>query len=160
MTRIAPDSAVTDAPWRSGPTPCFVPSERPTAPAGSRIKVVQILATGGNGGAQESMFGLQSVHTYNSLASRNYARLIQRINGNLEDMAGRYFGWFDAPTCLEEPDLSSMNQVTVSPPVYNFDMTFHFTYAPKGEAGAPGAATGTGTGTTGTTTTTGTATKR
>src|SRR5207244_6395939 len=61
---------------------------------------------------------------------------------------------------FEEPDLSSMNQVTVSPPVYNFDMTFHFTYAPKGEAGAPGAATGTGTGTTGTTTTSGTATKR
>jgi Tfp pilus assembly protein PilN len=61
---------------------------------------------------------------------------------------------------FEEPDLSSMNQVTVSPPVYNFEMTFHFTYAPKSEAGAPGAATGTGTGTTGTTTTTGTATKR
>jgi Tfp pilus assembly protein PilN len=61
---------------------------------------------------------------------------------------------------FEEPDLSSMNQVTVNPPVYNFDMTFHFTYAPKGEAGAPGAATGTGTGTTGTTNTTGTATKR
>jgi Tfp pilus assembly protein PilN len=61
---------------------------------------------------------------------------------------------------FEEPDLSSMNQVTVSPAVYSFDMTFHFTYAPKGEAGAPGAATGTGTGTTGRTTTTGTATKR
>ena len=61
---------------------------------------------------------------------------------------------------FEEPDLSAMNQVTVNPPVYNFDMTFHFTYAPKGEAGAPGAATGTGTGTSGTTTTTGTATKR
>ncbi|MDQ6800172.1 MAG: PilN domain-containing protein [Acidobacteriota bacterium] len=61
---------------------------------------------------------------------------------------------------FEEPDLSSMNQVTVTPPVYAFDMTFHFTYAPKGEAGAPGAATGTGTGTTGTTTTTGSATKR
>jgi len=61
---------------------------------------------------------------------------------------------------FEEPDLSSMNQVTVSPPVYNFDMTFHFAYAPKSEAGAPGAATGTGTGTTGTTTTSGTATKR
>ena len=53
-----------------------------------------------------------------------------------------------------------MNQVTVNPPVYAFDMTFHFTYAPKGEAGAPGAATGTGTGTTGTTITTGSATKR
>jgi Tfp pilus assembly protein PilN len=63
---------------------------------------------------------------------------------------------------FEEPDLSSLSQVTVSPPVYTFDMTFHFTYAPKGEAGAPGAATGTGTstGTTGTTTTTGSATKR
>jgi Tfp pilus assembly protein PilN len=61
---------------------------------------------------------------------------------------------------FEEPDLSAMNQVTINPPVYNFDMTFHFTYAPKGEAGAPGAATGTGTGTTGATSTTGSATKR
>jgi len=61
---------------------------------------------------------------------------------------------------FEEPDLSSMNQVTINPPVYTFDMTFHFAYAPKSEAGAPGAATGTGTGTTGSTTTTGTATKR
>jgi type IV pilus assembly protein PilN len=62
---------------------------------------------------------------------------------------------------FEEPDLSSMNQVTVNPPVYNFDMTFHFVYAPKSEAGAPGTATGTGTtGTTGTTTTSGSAAKR
>ena len=61
---------------------------------------------------------------------------------------------------FEEPDLSAMNQVTLAPPVYSFDMTFHFVYAPKSEAGAPGAATGTGTGTTGTTTTTGSATKR
>jgi len=59
---------------------------------------------------------------------------------------------------FEEPDLSSMSQVTVVPPVYQFDMTFHFAYAPKSEAGAPGTATGTGT--TGTTTTTGSATKR
>jgi len=59
---------------------------------------------------------------------------------------------------FEEPDLSSMSQVTIVPPVYQFDMTFHFVYAPKSEAGAPGTATGTGT--TGTTTTTGSATKR
>jgi len=59
---------------------------------------------------------------------------------------------------FEEPDLSSLNQVTVVPPVYQFDMTFHFAYAPKSEAGVPGTATGTGT--TGTTTTTGSATKR
>lgn len=46
---------------------------------------------------------------------------------------------------FEEPDLSSLSQTSVVPPVYFFDMTFHFTYAPKGEAGATGAATGTGT---------------
>jgi Tfp pilus assembly protein PilN len=64
---------------------------------------------------------------------------------------------------FEEPDLSSLSQASVAPPVYNFDMTFHFTYAPKVEAGAAGTATTTGTAgktTTGTTTTTGSATKR
>lgn len=61
---------------------------------------------------------------------------------------------------FEEPDLSSLNQVSLNPLVYSFDMTFHFTYAPKGEAGAAGTATGTGTtGTSGTTSTTGTAKK-
>jgi len=62
---------------------------------------------------------------------------------------------------FEEPDLSSLNQASVNPPVYNFEMTFHFTYAPKGEAGAAGAATGTGTaGRTSTSGTTGSAAKR
>ncbi|HEX9406004.1 MAG TPA: PilN domain-containing protein [Thermoanaerobaculia bacterium] len=64
---------------------------------------------------------------------------------------------------FEEPDLSSMNQVTVKPLVYSFDMTFHFSYAPKSEAGAAGAATTTGTAggtaTTRTTSTTGSAKK-
>ena len=62
---------------------------------------------------------------------------------------------------FEEPDLSSLNQASANPPVYNFEMTFHFTYAPKGEAGAAGAATGTGTaGRTSTSGTTGSAAKR
>ena len=62
---------------------------------------------------------------------------------------------------FEEPDLSSMNQVSVSPVVYAFNMTFHFSYAPKGEAGAAGAATGTGTaGGTSTTGTSGSAGKK
>lgn len=62
---------------------------------------------------------------------------------------------------FEEPDLSSLNQVSVTPLVYGFNMTFHFTYAPKSEAGAPGAATGTGTaGGTATTGTAGTAGKK
>jgi Tfp pilus assembly protein PilN len=65
---------------------------------------------------------------------------------------------------FEEPDLSSMAQVSVVPLVYNFDMTFHFSYAPKSEAGVGGAATATGTargtGTHGTTSTTGSGTKR
>jgi len=65
---------------------------------------------------------------------------------------------------FEEPDLSSMAQVSVAPLVYSFDMTFHFSYAPKSETGAGGAATTTGTagktGTSGTTSTTGSGTKR
>jgi Tfp pilus assembly protein PilN len=64
---------------------------------------------------------------------------------------------------FEEPDLSSMQQVSVAPLVYSFNMTFHFSYAPKPEAGAAGTATGTGTaGGTATTgsTTTGTAAKK
>ena len=62
---------------------------------------------------------------------------------------------------FEEPDLSSMNQVSVSPLVYSFNMTFHFSYAPKGEAGAAGSATGTGTaGGTSTTGTSGSAGKK
>lgn len=62
---------------------------------------------------------------------------------------------------FEEPDLSSMNQVSTTPVVYSFNMTFHFSYAPKGEAGAAGAATGTGTaGGTSTTGTSGSAGKK
>ena len=38
--------------------PCFTPGARRQLPGSSRIKVVQVLATGGNGGAQESLFGL------------------------------------------------------------------------------------------------------
>jgi Tfp pilus assembly protein PilN len=60
---------------------------------------------------------------------------------------------------FEEPDLSSMQQVSVTPLVYSFNMTFHFSYAPKPEAGAVGTATGTGKPTTGSTTT-GTAAKK
>ncbi len=62
---------------------------------------------------------------------------------------------------FEEPDLSSMSQISAAPMVYGFDMTFHFSYAPKSEAAAGGSATTTGTtgvvATTGTTSTTGTA---
>ena len=58
---------------------------------------------------------------------------------------------------FEEPDLSSVTGVAVSSttPVYSFQMSFKFTYAPKGEAAAAGAATTTGTtGTAGTAATT------
>jgi Tfp pilus assembly protein PilN len=67
---------------------------------------------------------------------------------------------------FEEPDLSAVNQVSANPPVYSFDMTFHFSYAPKGETtGTAGTTTtstsGTTTGTAGksTTSTTGTVKK-
>jgi len=59
---------------------------------------------------------------------------------------------------FEEPDLGHVTQVSATPLVYAYSMKFHFTYAPKGEAGAAGAAA-TGTSTTGTSgTATGTAT--
>ncbi len=48
---------------------------------------------------------------------------------------------------FEEPDLQHVTGIAVSSttPVYSFKMDFKFTYAPKGEAGAAGAATGTAT---------------
>jgi Tfp pilus assembly protein PilN len=49
---------------------------------------------------------------------------------------------------FEEPELQHLTQVSVTPLVYGFDMTFRFSYAPKGEAGATdtsGSATSTGT---------------
>jgi hypothetical protein len=58
---------------------------------------------------------------------------------------------------FEEPDLSSVTQVSATPLVYSYSMKFHFTYVPKGEAGAAGAPA-TGTSTTGTSGTTGTVT--
>jgi len=59
---------------------------------------------------------------------------------------------------FEEPDLSSVTQVAVTPVVYGYNMKFHFSYVPKGDAAAAGAAA-TGTSTTGTSgTATGTAT--
>ena len=50
---------------------------------------------------------------------------------------------------FEEPELGSMSQASVTPPVYSYDMKFHFSYTPKdGTTGTGGAATGTsGTGT-------------
>ena len=64
---------------------------------------------------------------------------------------------------FEEPDVSGVSQQSVTPPVYGFDMTFHFSYVPKGDAtGTAGTTSTTGTtGTTGssTTTTTGTVKK-
>jgi len=66
---------------------------------------------------------------------------------------------------FEEPDLGNVTEISAVPLVYSYTMNFHFSYVPKGEAGAGGtAATGTATGTapaTGTTgTSTSTATKR
>lgn len=59
---------------------------------------------------------------------------------------------------FEEPDLSSVTQISPTPVVYGYTMKFHFSYVPKGEAAAAGAAA-TGTSTTGTSATaTGTAT--
>ena len=59
---------------------------------------------------------------------------------------------------FEEPDLSSVTGIaaaTATTPVYSFVMSFKFTYAPKGEAGAETTATGTA-GTAGSASTSGT----
>ena len=49
---------------------------------------------------------------------------------------------------FEEPDLGNVTQLSAVPLVYSYTMNFHFSYVPKGEAGAGGAvATGTVTGT-------------
>jgi Tfp pilus assembly protein PilN len=54
---------------------------------------------------------------------------------------------------FEEPQVANVTEVSKVPLVYTFDMTFHFTYAPK-TAGGP-AATSTAPGTPATTTTSG-----
>ena len=41
-------------PW----DPCLTPLERPNLAGGRRIRVVEVLATGTNGGAQEHLFAL------------------------------------------------------------------------------------------------------
>lgn len=50
---VAPDVAL-----RGPRIPCFVPGDRGALPGTGRIRVVEIVATGTNGGAQESLFGL------------------------------------------------------------------------------------------------------
>jgi Tfp pilus assembly protein PilN len=59
---------------------------------------------------------------------------------------------------FEEPDLGNVTQVSATPLVYSYTMKFHFTYAPKPDAGAVGAATGTSTTGTSATASSGTAT--
>ena len=41
-------------PW----DPCLTPLERPSLAGGRRIRVVEVLATGTNGGAQEHLYSL------------------------------------------------------------------------------------------------------
>ena len=51
---------------------------------------------------------------------------------------------------FEEPDLSNLEQRNANPPVYGFNMTFHFVYAPKTAEGTPESGAGkTGTSTSG-----------
>jgi glycosyltransferase involved in cell wall biosynthesis len=58
VTALPTDYARTEVRPRSSRVPCFAPGERTATPGTDRIRVVEILATGGNGGAQESLFGL------------------------------------------------------------------------------------------------------
>ncbi len=49
---------------------------------------------------------------------------------------------------FEEPELGSLSQISVNPPIYAFDMNFAFTYVPKGSTPPADAASGTATDTT------------
>jgi Tfp pilus assembly protein PilN len=61
---------------------------------------------------------------------------------------------------FEEPDVGAVSQMSATPPVYTFDMTFHFSYVPKGETtGTAGTTTTSGTTGSSTTATTGTVKK-
>lgn len=48
---------------------------------------------------------------------------------------------------FEEPELNNVNQASVQPLVYTFDMAFAFTYQPKSTGGEPGTPGATATGT-------------
>src|SRR4051812_38663856 len=53
----------SDVPNRTGPPvwdPCLAPIEHFPLPGPKRVRVVEVLATGTNGGAQEHVFGLMS----------------------------------------------------------------------------------------------------
>lgn len=52
------EAGAAKAPRALPRVPCVSPTPRAQLPGSSRIKVVQVLATGGNGGAQESLFNL------------------------------------------------------------------------------------------------------
>src|SRR5262245_4642772 len=56
MTLLPTDDGVGSA--RPTRTPCFNPVARRPAPGPERIRVVEVLATGGNGGAQEHLWSL------------------------------------------------------------------------------------------------------
>jgi Tfp pilus assembly protein PilN len=45
---------------------------------------------------------------------------------------------------FEEPQLSNLSQISAAPVVYSFEMTFHFTYAPKTAGTAAGTTTAPG----------------
>jgi hypothetical protein len=55
---------------------------------------------------EECMLGVRSLHTYNPMASRNYGRLLSRINNKFTADGGRYCGWLDGPPSLESPEFS------------------------------------------------------
>ena len=59
-TPKAPPPAESAAISRASAAPCFSPSERRPVPGSGRIRVVQILATGTTGGAQEHVYSLLS----------------------------------------------------------------------------------------------------
>ena len=60
---------------------------------------------------------------------------------------------------FEEPELGAVNEMSASPLVYGFDMSFAFSYAPKNAAGEPAAGQPGAATSTSTTTTTATATQ-
>jgi len=55
---------------------------------------------------QESLFGLRSIHTYNSLSSKEYQRLVKKMSVKGTDTYGRHFDYITDGSRLGRPEFS------------------------------------------------------
>jgi glycosyltransferase involved in cell wall biosynthesis len=94
------DTPTTGAPTRPSPPiwdPCLAPIEHFPMPGPKRVRVVEILATGTNGGAQEHVFGLMSridaTHYEASVVSLSAGSAVRKMQRHGIDV-----------TVIDEPD--------------------------------------------------------